>query len=110
MLLKVALAISWWLRTHIFVLMCAGVRYLEKVRMSCRNLVLLCGVCGSLRKKGESTCYSIPQAVFNLDYGQLKLVFEALHERKRLLQNAPHLTDALPIMTVWSPDAPEFQS
>ncbi len=33
-------------------------------------------------------------------YGQLKLVFEALHERKRLLENAPHLCSALPIMTV----------
>ena len=32
--------------------------------------------------------------------GQLKLVFEALHERKRLLENAPHLCTALPIMTV----------
>lgn len=42
----------------------------------------------------------LEKAVFNLDYGQLKLVFEALHERKRLLQNAPHLTDSLPIMTV----------
>ncbi|KAK9834189.1 hypothetical protein WJX81_006932 [Elliptochloris bilobata] len=31
--------------------------------------------------------------------GQLKLVFEALHERKRLLENAPHLCSALPIMT-----------
>lgn len=33
-------------------------------------------------------------------WGQLKLVFEALHERKRLLENAPHLCSALPIMTV----------
>jgi len=41
----------------------------------------------------------LEKAVFNLDYGQLKLVFEALHERKRLLENAPHLTRALPIMT-----------
>ncbi|BDA44400.1 Glycerol-3-phosphate dehydrogenase, mitochondrial [Coccomyxa sp. Obi] len=41
----------------------------------------------------------LEKAVFNLDYGQLKLVFEALHERKRLLQNAPHLSSALPIMT-----------
>lgn len=42
----------------------------------------------------------LEKAVFGLDYGQLKLVFEALHERKRLLENAPHLTTALPIMTV----------
>ncbi|KAK9808809.1 hypothetical protein WJX72_004100 [[Myrmecia] bisecta] len=41
----------------------------------------------------------LEKAVFHLDYGQLKLVFEALHERKRLLENAPHLTQALPIMT-----------
>ena len=42
----------------------------------------------------------LEKAVFSLDYGQLKLVFEALHERKRLLENAPHLCNALPIMTV----------
>lgn len=34
------------------------------------------------------------------DLGQLKLVYEALHERKVLLQNAPHLAHALPILTV----------
>ena len=42
----------------------------------------------------------LEKAVFSLDYSQLKLVFEALHERKRLLENAPHLSNALPIMTV----------
>lgn len=41
----------------------------------------------------------LEKAVFQLDYGQLKLVFEALHERKTLLRNAPHLADALPIAT-----------
>eukprot|EP00884_Botryococcus_braunii_P011342 jgi/Botrbrau1/20208/Bobra.31_1s0005.1 len=41
----------------------------------------------------------LEKAVFNLDAGQLKLVFEALHERKRILQNAPHLSHPLPIMT-----------
>ena len=44
----------------------------------------------------------LEKAVFNFDTQQLKLVFEALHERKRLLQNASHLADALPIMTVSS--------
>jgi glycerol-3-phosphate dehydrogenase len=44
----------------------------------------------------------LEKAVFNLDYGQLKLVFEALHERRRLLENAPHLAHPLPIMTVRS--------
>lgn len=44
----------------------------------------------------------LEKAVFGLDYGQLKLVFEALHERRRLLENAPHLTTSLPIMTVRS--------
>ena len=34
----------------------------------------------------------LEKAVFNLDYGQLKLVFEALHERKRMLDNAPLCT------------------
>jgi glycerol-3-phosphate dehydrogenase len=41
----------------------------------------------------------LPQAVKQLDYGQLKLVFEALRERKVLLDNAPHLTSSLAIMT-----------
>jgi glycerol-3-phosphate dehydrogenase len=42
----------------------------------------------------------LEKAVFNLDQSQLKLVFEALAERKTMLDNAPHLTRALPIMTV----------
>ena len=42
----------------------------------------------------------LEKAVFNLDYGQLKLVFEALHERKHMIENAPHLSHSLPIMTV----------
>ena len=41
----------------------------------------------------------LEKAVFQLDPGQLKLVFEALRERKTLLNNAPHLTRALPIAT-----------
>jgi len=41
----------------------------------------------------------LEKAVFQLDGGQLKLVFEALMERKTLLKNAPHLTRALPIAT-----------
>eukprot|EP00775_Hariotina_reticulata_P006063 gene6063-6301_t len=40
----------------------------------------------------------LEKAVFNLDYGQLKLVYEALQERKDLLENAPHLTRTLPIL------------
>ncbi len=32
--------------------------------------------------------------------GQLKLVYEALHERKRLLDNASHLAQPLAILTV----------
>lgn len=39
------------------------------------------------------------KAVFNLDYGQLKLVFHALEERKQVIENAPHLCQALPCMT-----------
>ncbi|GAB4813967.1 hypothetical protein N2152v2_001013 [Parachlorella kessleri] len=41
----------------------------------------------------------LEKAFKNLDYGQLKLVFEALHERSRLLANVPYLSSALPIMT-----------
>lgn len=40
----------------------------------------------------------LEKAVFNLDYGQLKLVYEALQERRDLLDNAPHLTSTLPIL------------
>ncbi len=40
----------------------------------------------------------LEKAVFNLDYGQLKLVYEALHERRNLLENAPHLAHTLPIL------------
>lgn len=40
----------------------------------------------------------LERAFSKLDFGQLKLVFEALHERRRLLANAPHLTSELPIM------------
>ncbi|XP_042429233.1 glycerol-3-phosphate dehydrogenase SDP6, mitochondrial-like isoform X1 [Zingiber officinale] len=41
----------------------------------------------------------LEKAVFNLDYGQLKLVFHALRERKQVIDNAPHLCQALPCMT-----------
>ncbi|XP_068645761.1 glycerol-3-phosphate dehydrogenase SDP6, mitochondrial [Aristolochia californica] len=41
----------------------------------------------------------LEKAVFNLDYGQLKLVFHALEERKQVIKNAPHLCNALPCMT-----------
>ncbi|XAR52337.1 Glycerol-3-phosphate dehydrogenase [Bertholletia excelsa] len=41
----------------------------------------------------------LEKAVFNLDYGQLKLVFHALEERKQVIENAPHLSHALPCMT-----------
>jgi glycerol-3-phosphate dehydrogenase len=34
-----------------------------------------------------------------LEPGQLLLVLEALHERKKFLDTAPYLTDALPIVT-----------
>ena len=33
-----------------------------------------------------------------LDYGQLKLVFEALRERTSVLKNAPHLSNSLPTL------------
>ncbi|PSC72023.1 glycerol-3-phosphate dehydrogenase mitochondrial-like [Micractinium conductrix] len=41
----------------------------------------------------------LEKAFKNLDYGQFKLVFEALHERNVLLRNAPYLSSSLPIMT-----------
>ncbi|KAK8952016.1 hypothetical protein KSP39_PZI004858 [Platanthera zijinensis] len=41
----------------------------------------------------------LEKAVFNLDYGQLNLVFHALKERKQVIENAPHLCNSLPCMT-----------
>ncbi|KAF5180943.1 Glycerol-3-phosphate dehydrogenase [Thalictrum thalictroides] len=41
----------------------------------------------------------LEKAFFNLDYGQLKLVFHALEERNRVIQNAPHMCHPLPTMT-----------
>ncbi|KAL5730250.1 glycerol-3-phosphate dehydrogenase [Ranunculus cassubicifolius] len=41
----------------------------------------------------------LEKAFFNLDYGQLKLVFHALDERNRVIQNAPHMCHPLPTMT-----------
>ncbi|KAJ1566046.1 mitochondrial glycerol-3-phosphate dehydrogenase [Nowakowskiella sp. JEL0078] len=40
----------------------------------------------------------LEKAFLELDYEQLKLVTEALHERKAFLEIAPHLTYELPIM------------
>lgn len=40
----------------------------------------------------------LEKAVWNLDYGQLQLVIEALSERKTFLEIAPHLSSQLPIM------------
>ena len=40
----------------------------------------------------------LEKAVQGLDMSQLKLVFEALHERAIVMGMAPHLTSALPIM------------
>ncbi|XP_068640408.1 glycerol-3-phosphate dehydrogenase SDP6, mitochondrial-like [Aristolochia californica] len=41
----------------------------------------------------------LEKAVFNLDYGQLNLVFHALEERERVIRNAPHICHPLPTMT-----------
>lgn len=40
----------------------------------------------------------LEKAVWNLDYSQLQLVMEALHERKTFLDIAPHLSHSLPIV------------
>ncbi|KAF6787083.1 glycerol-3-phosphate mitochondrial protein [Colletotrichum sojae] len=40
----------------------------------------------------------LEKAVWNLDYSQLELVMEALHERKTFLTVAPHLSSSLPIL------------
>jgi glycerol-3-phosphate dehydrogenase len=40
----------------------------------------------------------LEKAVWNLDYGQLQLVMEALRERKTFLNIAPHLSSSLPIL------------
>jgi glycerol-3-phosphate dehydrogenase len=41
----------------------------------------------------------LEQAVKTLDWDQFKMVYKALHERKTMLQNAPHLTQALGLLT-----------
>lgn len=41
----------------------------------------------------------LEKAFFQADFGQLSLVFEALYERLRILQNAPHLSSRLPTLT-----------
>ncbi|OMJ17346.1 Glycerol-3-phosphate dehydrogenase, mitochondrial [Smittium culicis] len=47
----------------------------------------------------------LQSAIMNLDYGQWKMVREALFERKNLLNTAPHLTNelaiVLPVYTWW---------
>ncbi|KAL0941594.1 Glycerol-3-phosphate dehydrogenase, mitochondrial 2 [Colletotrichum truncatum] len=40
----------------------------------------------------------LEKAVLGLDYSQLQLVMEALHERKTFLTVAPHLSSSLPIL------------
>ncbi|KAF7489126.1 Glycerol-3-phosphate dehydrogenase [Sarcoptes scabiei] len=40
----------------------------------------------------------LQKAIFNLDYDQYRMVREALQERANLLEIAPHLSSALPIM------------
>jgi len=41
----------------------------------------------------------LEKAVMNFDVAQLKLVWEALHERAHILTNAAHLSCAMPILT-----------
>jgi len=41
----------------------------------------------------------LEKAFFQMDYGQLKLVFEALHERRVMLENARHVCNLLPTLT-----------
>jgi glycerol-3-phosphate dehydrogenase len=51
----------------------------------------------------------LEKAALCLDYGQLKLVYEALAERKSLLENAPYLSNPLPIMMVRTRHIPPTQ-
>jgi glycerol-3-phosphate dehydrogenase len=69
-----------------------GVRYLEKAVFQARGPSP-----SSLRLHPARSGADTPPPA-QLDYGQLKLVFEALHERQHLLQAAPHLTQPLPTM------------
>lgn len=41
----------------------------------------------------------LEQAVKKFDFSQLKMVYKALHERKNMIHNAPHLSKALPLIT-----------
>jgi hypothetical protein len=55
-------------------------------------------VCGSGSRAHPLRRGVCVRVCVQLDYGQLKLVFDALHERLHMLRAAPHLTSAVPIM------------
>lgn len=59
-----------------------------------------CGTSSRSTKAVHGGVRYLEKAFSNFDFRQMKLVFEALHERKRILQNAPYLTNSLPFMTV----------
>jgi glycerol-3-phosphate dehydrogenase len=76
-----------------------GVRYLEKAVLQVKRLAVLARM-PARWGVGAGTLISAPRVRTRaqLDYGQLKLVFDALHERLHMLRAAPHLTNAVPIM------------
>lgn len=77
---------------------------------NCRGLKAICierddfgaGTSSKSTKLVHGGVRYLEKAVFNLDLSQLKLVYEALHERQAFLENAPHLSQPLPILTVIS--------
>jgi len=58
-----------------------------------------CGTSSKSTKLVHGGVRYLEKAVMGFDMGQLKLVYEALHERKRLLDNASHLASPLAILT-----------
>ena len=57
------------------------------------------GTSGKCTKLVHGGVRYLEKAVFQLDSSQLKLVYEALHERSAFLRNAPHLASPMPILT-----------
>ena len=57
------------------------------------------GTSGKCTKLVHGGVRYLEKAIFQLDSSQLKLVYEALHERSSFLKNAPHLASPMPILT-----------
>lgn len=62
----------------------------------CATSRRLCCRCEKETSVSACSCGYQRALLSQLDVGQLRLVFDALHERLHMLRAAPHLTNALP--------------